>query len=300
MDLVAKGSQHFAELDRQVAKTLGCGTPAAQAGCNVTVRYLQQTTRTKLPAEVFAQFVYAFALAKADSRVVGINLVAPEDHPIALRDYRLQMQMLQFLKRQYPEVKIALHAGELTLGLVPPDDLRFHIREAVEVAQANRIGHGVDVMFEDRPHELMEEMRRRGVMVEICLTSNEVILNVKGEQHPFMEYWKAGVPMTLASDDEGISRIDLSQEYLLAATRYRLGYKDLKRLVRNSLEYSFAEGRSLWQSPEFKAMVTICANDSPGKASVSQGCSTFLQKNDRARTQWQLESEFSRFESLQN
>jgi hypothetical protein len=108
------------------------------------------------------------------------------------------------------------------------------------------------------------------------------------------------VPMTLASDDEGISRIDLSQEYLLAATRYRLGYKDLKRLVRNSLEYSFAEGRSLWQSPEFKAMVAICANDSPGAASVSQGCSTFLQKNDRARTQWQLESEFARFESLQN
>lgn len=296
-DLVTKGSQQFAQLEREVSKTLGCGTPKAQPGCTVTVRYLQQTTRTKSPVEVFAQLAYAFALAASDSRVVGINLVAPEDNPIALRDYSLQMQMLQFFKRQFPDVKVALHAGELTLGLVPTDALRFHIRQAVEVAQADRIGHGVDILFEDRPFELMSQMRRRGVLVEICLTSNEVILNVEGDKHPFREYWKAGVPMTLASDDEGISRIDLSNEYLLAATRYGLGYKDLKRLARNSLEYSFVEGNSLWQSPEFKAIAPACANDTPGSASVSAGCSAFLQKSDRARIQWQLESEFARFES---
>ncbi|MBN3890237.1 MAG: hypothetical protein HWQ43_14070 [Nostoc sp. JL31] len=198
------------------------------------------------------------------------------------------------------EPKVTLHAGELTLGLVPTEDLRFHIRQAVEVAQASRIGHGVDILFEERPFELMEQMRRLGVLVEICLTSNEVILNVQGDQHPFREYWKAGVPMTLASDDEGISRIDLSHEYLLATTRYDLGYKDLKRLARNTLEYSFAPGNSLWKSPEFKAMVAACASDTPGKTSISQGCSAFLQKSDRARIQWQLESEFARFESLQN
>ncbi|MGV0105536.1 adenosine deaminase [Nostoc sp. DSM 114160] len=298
--LVTLGSQQFAQLEGEVSKTLGCGTPSAQPGCAVTVRYLQQTTRTKSPVEVFAQLAYAFALASSDSRVVGINLVAPEDNPIALRDYTLQMQMLQFFKRQYPNVKVALHAGELTLGLVPTEDLRFHIRQAVEVAQASRIGHGVDILFEERPFELMEQMRRLGVLVEICLTSNEVILNVQGDEHPFREYWKAGVPMTLASDDEGISRIDLSHEYLLAATRYGLGYKDLKRLARNSLEYSFAPGNSLWKSPEFKAMVGACASDTPGETSVSQGCSAFLQKSDRARIQWQLESEFARFEPLQN
>lgn len=115
-----------------------------------------------------------------------------------------------------------------------------------------------------------------------------------------MEYWKAGVPLTLASDDEGISRIDLSHEYLLAATRYGLGYKDLKRLARNSLEYSFAPGNSLWKSPEFKAMVPACESDTPRAASVSQGCSAFFHQSDRARIQWQLESEFDRFESLQN
>ncbi len=298
MDLVNQGSQDVTELERQVALTLGCETGQAQPGCGVVVRYLQQTTRTRLPQEVFAQFVYAFELAKANSRVVGINLVAPEDNPVALRDYALQMQMLGFLKDQFPEVNISLHAGELTLGLVPPDDLRFHIRQAVEVAQASRIGHGVAILYEDDPFQLLEEMSRRGVLVEICLTSNEVILNVDGVEHPFLDYWAAGVPMTLASDDEGIARIDLSNEYLLAAQRYDLGYGDLKILARNSLEYSFLGGASLWESPEYSSMTTPCADDIPGSGTLSQDCISFLAESDRARVQWQLESEFTEFESL--
>lgn len=89
------------------------------------MRFLQQTTRTGPPQEVFAQLVYAFELARASRAVVGLNLVAPEDNPVALRDYTLQMRMLQGLKRLHPEVKVALHAGELTLGLVPPERLRI-------------------------------------------------------------------------------------------------------------------------------------------------------------------------------
>lgn len=55
-----------------------CGLPHAQPGCRVSVRWLQQASRTSQPARVFAQLAYAFELARTDSRVVGINLVAPE------------------------------------------------------------------------------------------------------------------------------------------------------------------------------------------------------------------------------
>lgn len=297
MELVAQGRQELSTLNAEVEKTLGCGTAVAQPGCEVKVRYLQQTTRTRPPEEVFAQFVYAFELAKAAPSVVGVNLVAPEDNPIALRDYTRQMQMLQFLKRQSPEVKVSLHAGELTLGLVPPDDLRFHIRQAVEIAQASRIGHGVGVMYEDQPFQLMEEMRRRGVLVEICLTSNEVILNVKDQQHPFLNYRSAGVPMALASDDEGISRIDLSNEYLLAAQRYGLAYSELKDLARNSLEYSFLKGESLWESPQYLHIKPFCAEDRSGVSTLSPRCAAFLAQNERANAQWTLEAKFAAFEA---
>ena len=80
---------------------------------------------------------------------MGINFVRPEDDYVAMRDYTLQMKMIGYLHSVYPNVHISLHAGELALGLVPPEGLRFHIRQAVELAHAERIGHGVDVMHED-------------------------------------------------------------------------------------------------------------------------------------------------------
>jgi adenosine deaminase/adenosine deaminase CECR1 len=298
LPLVTKGRQELDQIEHQTAAKLGCGTANPQPGCRVTIRFLQQTTRLKSPAEVFAQFVYAFELAKTDPRVVGINLVAPEDHPVALRDYTLQMEMLKFLRSQTPGVKVSLHAGELTLGLVPLNDLRFHIRQAVEIAHADRIGHGVDIFYEENPLALMKTMQQRGVLVEICLTSNETILNVQGQNHPFPLYWAAGVPVTLASDDEGISRVDLSHEYQLAVLRYGFKYGDLKRLARNSLEYSFLTGQSLWQSPQFTTVVVACANDSPGAATPSKDCAAWLKQSDRAQRQWQLEADLAEFEAL--
>jgi adenosine deaminase len=150
-------------------------------------------------------------------------------------------------------VNIALHAGELTLGLVPPEHLRFHIRQAVQIANAKRIGHGVDISYEDEAPALMADMRARSVLVEICLTSNDLILGLKDTQHPFPDYLRAGVPATLASGDEGVSRIDLSHEYWRAATTYGLGYRDLKTLASNTLTYSFLAGHSLWHSTPQRA-----------------------------------------------
>jgi len=77
-------------------------------------------------------------------------------------------------------VHISLHAGELAPGLVPPDGLCCHIRLAFEEAHAERIGHGVDVMYEEKPYNLLKEMASNHVMVEINLTSNDVILGIAG------------------------------------------------------------------------------------------------------------------------
>ena len=146
---------------------------------------------------------------------------------------------------------MSLHAGELAPGLVPPEGLCCHVRLAVEVARADRIGHGVDVMYEDRPYELMNDMAAKRVMVEINLTSNDMILGIKGKDHPFSLYRKFGVPVALSTDDEGVSRIDLTHEYVRAVETYDLSYADLRHMVRNSLEYSFLPGPSLWASPDY-------------------------------------------------
>ncbi|MBL8481888.1 MAG: hypothetical protein JNJ60_06830, partial [Rhodocyclaceae bacterium] len=293
---VAAGRKDLDDVDARVADLLGCAGAAPQAGCAVERRYLQQSTRTFQPMQVFAQFLYGFELARADRRVVGLNLVAPEDNPVALRDYGLQMRMLQFLGKLYPEVPLALHAGELKLGLVPPEHLRFHIRAAVQVAGARRIGHGVDVLNEDNAADLLADMKKRDVAVEICLSSNDVILGVAGAEHPFPDYLTAGVPALLASDDEGVSRIDLSNEYQRAALTYKLTYRQLKDLSRNSLRYSFLSGEALWGANG--RVAPACARDRPGAERPRAACADFLARNDKARRQWLLEAQFADFESL--
>ena len=83
-------------------------------------------------------------------------------------------------------------------------------------------------------------------MVEICLTSNDVILGIRKEQHPLATYLQYGVPVALATDDEGVSRSEISREYLKAAEDHGLGYNQLKTMARNSLQYAFLPGASLW------------------------------------------------------
>jgi adenosine deaminase len=182
-----------------------------------------------------------FEIASADPRLVSLNLVQPEDDPVAVRDFSLQMSMLDFLHQQYPNVKITLHAGELAAGLVPPETLRFHMRESVRAGHASRIGHGAGVMYEDDPLALLREMAAKNVLVEIALNSNDLILGVKGSQHPLHTYLKYRVPVALVTDDAGVSRSTLTLEYKKAVEEQGLDYRTLKRMARNSIEYSFAE-----------------------------------------------------------
>ena len=159
---------------------LGCASKSGSPACRVVVRYVYQVLREFPKEQVFAQVMAGFALAASDHRVVAVNFVQAEDGLNSMRDYHLHMQMLDYARRLYPGVHISLHAGELAPGLVPPEGMLFHIREAVELGHAERIGHGVDVMYEKDPAGLLAEMHERNIAVEINLTSNDVILGVRG------------------------------------------------------------------------------------------------------------------------
>ena len=228
--------------ERDKNSELRCGTPQADGGCSVTIRYVSQVAREAALGSVFAQMVTGFALSSATaSKIVALNLVQAEDGANSMRNFALQMQMLDFLHANYPAAHVTLHAGELAPGLVPPDGLRFHIRDSVRIGHAERIGHGVDVMHEDEADGLMREMAARHVAVEICLSSNDLILGVSGDEHPLNAYLKRGVPVTIATDDEGVSRSEISREYLKAAREQGLGYLQLKAIARNGLKYAFVE-----------------------------------------------------------
>jgi adenosine deaminase len=211
-----------------------------------------------------------------------------------MREYRLQMKMIGYARRLYPKVHLSLHAGELSPGLAPPEDLRFHIRDAVETAGADRIGHGADIAYETDAPGLAAEMKKRRVLVEINLTSNDMILGLRGQDHPLPFYRASGVPIALSTDDEGVSRTHLTQEFLRATLDYGLSYWDLKEMVRNSLEYSFLAGASIWRNGNYRLRAAPCAASAKAPA-----CQAFLEANPKARFQAELEERFAKFEAKQ-
>jgi len=274
------------------------GSAGDGRGCFVQIHWLYQILRANSPAQVFAQTLLGFEVASADPDVVGINFVQPEDARLAMGDYHLQMEMLDYLHSVYPKVKISLHAGELAPGLVPPDGLSFHIREAVDLGHASRIGHGVDVLYEKDSPALLKELASQHVMVEINLTSNDGILGVKGSEHPLHAYMAAHVPVALSTDDEGVSRIDLTHEYVKGAEEQNLTYLDLKRMARTSLEHAFFAGEGLWAAPdEFTRRKPVCAAAITPNSKPGPSCDAFLKDNERAREQYELERRFAVFEA---
>jgi hypothetical protein len=276
-------------------KQLKCGTGADDPGCQITQRYLFQVLRG-LPKEiVYAQMLLGFELAMADPRFVGLNMVMPEDYYVAMHDFPLHMRMMQYLHSQYPKVHVSLHAGELVEGVVPPEGLRFHVRDSVEMAGAERIGHGVDALNENNPLQLLGEMAQKNVMVEICLTSNETILGVHGRNHPLHDYMNAGVPVALATDDEGVARSDMTHEFLRGVEDQSLSYSDLKRMARTGLEHAFISGASLWSDGKAFMPVKDCGG-ALSSAAPSAACQSFLNSSEKARLQFKLEQQFREFE----
>ncbi|WP_434094748.1 adenosine deaminase family protein [Streptomyces hyaluromycini] len=299
-EVVADARRATDDSDAGFRAAARCGTDRPRPGCRLTVRFVYQAFRGESRERVFTELALGMRLAERDPRFLAVNLVQPEDGPVALADYTLQMRMVRYLHTVYPKAHVTLHAGELRPGLVPPEDLRFHIREAVDVAGAERIGHGVDLRHEDDWQRTARTMAARRIAVEVPFTSNAQILGVRGAAHPFNTYRSYGVPVVLATDDPGVSRTDISHEYQYAAETYGLTYPELKDLARASLEYAFLPGRSLWQGNPTRdgyRPAAACAGQLPGSGRAPGAeCRRLIDASPKAAVQWREEAASVSFE----
>jgi hypothetical protein len=308
-EYAAKLSQDVAAVTRAASNhrgILNCAGTRPPPACQVKVRFIAQVSRTGGNDQIFGQLVSAYEMATRTPDLVGLNLSSAEDDTASLRNYDLHMAMLDFLHAKYTvtgrsPLHVTLHAGELTPPYLPvayADHITFHIRRAVLVGHAERIGHGLALLSETDPEGLLEEMRDRDVMVEICLSSNDQIHEVRGDDHPLARYMEAGVPVALATDDQGVSRSSMSGELIRAVRDHGLGYRQLKTMARTSLEHAFLPGASLWQSlvdaqpvPDCAPTEAMAVGDTP-----NDPCLLFLSTSERAQVQWDLERRFRAFE----
>lgn len=289
----------IAETDAMEARArtvMRCGAPDAMPGCRVTARYLFQAMRQGPPEQTMAQLQLGVATVAADRRWVGLQLVAPEDSPDAVRYYDAHMRMVAELTDQGRKVPVALHAGELTLKLVAPETMSDHVAKAVRIAGARRIGHGTALPEEVGAAAIAREMAAKGVLIEVNLISNAVILEVPPQDHPYAWFRKMGVPVSLSTDDSGISRSELSGDYVFAV-RNGASYADLKTAARNGIAFSFLAGEGLWADPNvYRKPVAACAGQI-GRPEPKGACADMIARSDKAREQWRHEALLAAFEA---
>jgi len=166
----------------------------------------------------------------ADAPIVGLALTGiegtvPVEEFIEFREAGRQMGL-----------GFAIHAGEMG----PPSS----IVESLDVLQADRIDHGVAAI---RDPALLARLVRDQVVLDLCPSSNVGVgLYASLEAHPVAAFWRAGVNLTISSDDPPFVHTTLNDELRHVVRLAGLTRDDLAELQRRAARHSFA-------SPDAKA-----------------------------------------------
>jgi adenosine deaminase len=172
------------------------------------------------------------AIKYAPRGVVGVDIAGPrprgerydyrqlEDHVVAARDGGLG---------------VTIHVGEEG-GAHGVEE----IREVIEALRPDRIGHGILAASDP---ELLEALRRAGIVLEICPTSNlltRALPNVEAVRETFRAFVDAGVHFTIATDGPEMMRTHLRDEFELLQRIGALNADELHEANVRGHEAAFA------------------------------------------------------------
>jgi adenosine deaminase len=193
----------------------------AQADTGVIARLLCAVVRHD--SYDLARQVIEVAIAYRDRGVVGVDLTGDEVHFPAAPFAPL------FKRAADHGLGITIHAGEAGGAA--------NVREAVEILQAQRIGHGIRSIEDSHVVQLL---RQRNVALEVCPTSNlqtGVVDNFG--LHPLRDLYVLGVNVTINTDDPSVSDTSLTDEYMVAMMGLGVSLRDLRMCTRNSIRAAF-------------------------------------------------------------
>jgi adenosine deaminase len=187
----------------------------------VMVRLIVSVNRHE-SVELAEQVVW-LAISKKDKGIVGVDLAGNE------AQFPARPFLPVFNEARQAGLKITIHAGEWGGAA--------NVREALEMFEASRIGHGVRVLEDDFTTALA---RQHKTTFEVCMTSNYQTGVVKTlKDHPAPKMLAAGLNVTFNTDDPSISQITLGNEYRLAAEDLKIGAEVLKERILAAAQAAF-------------------------------------------------------------
>jgi adenosine deaminase len=199
------------------------GFARAEREHGIIARSIVCALRT-LPADVSMQMA-RLASEYSSRGVVGFDLAGPErGYPAADHESAFQHAIAHGLA-------CTCHAGE---GWGPDS-----VRQAVHTCGAKRLGHATR-LIEDVA--LTEDVGKRGVALEICLTSNlQTHAAESYSAHPLRRYFDLGLAVVLNTDNRLMSDVTLVDEYQHAAQHLDFTAQELCRMALNGFEHAFLE-----------------------------------------------------------
>jgi len=224
--------------DAMMASVLA-GVQQAQGEHPIAVGLIAIVSRIYGPES--ARETAAFA-ANWRKDLVGFDLADVEEHWPA-RDFAAAIEPVH--KAGLP---VTVHSGENTGA--------EHIRDSLDWLHARRIGHGVSLIQDPA---LMRRCADEGILIEACPTSNVRTRAVPSlEEHPALALLRAGVPVSINSDDPGLFDIRLSGELRLAQSHMGFGEADIQDALRCAFQASFLDQERkdsvLQNTPEWALM----------------------------------------------
>lgn len=163
------------------------------------------------------------AAETAGDWLTGFGLAGDENagHP---RDFAYAFDMAR-----EAGLRLTAHAGEWG----GPESVRAALRSL----RVERIGHGVRAI---KDPALVAELADRGTVLEVCPGSNIALgLYPDWAAHPVDRLRRAGVRVTLSTDDPPFFHTSLRQEYGHLARAFGWGSEDFRSLNRAALEAAF-------------------------------------------------------------
>ncbi len=170
-----------------------------------------------------AAHVESLAEKYMDKGVVGLDLANDEFH------YPPGPYAKVFQKAKAAGLHITVHAGEAG----GPDNVRV----SIEDLKADRIGHGVRTYQDPEVEKLVREKQ---IPLEMCPTSNVQTGAIDSlEHHPFKKYYQEGIPVTINTDDPGVSDITLTDDYQKIVNQFGFSIDDVERFIMNGIDAAF-------------------------------------------------------------